>query len=393
MYGWGLGLLLLLFSACSGTEALIRQEAPRTAPWQISEPRAFDLKMPPDLFRGRLAQYPQLDRCHTQGLEIIDDQLVISCSLSNPRFKTRQSFTAESLLLSAPLAAIEAQDGSPSPTWQIVSLTEPVPTTENPRIAKTLLASLPKPLAWFIEAFYAPESLQYMMGHPSGLYYDTDRGLLWVSNAVYGPRTYSQLQPLNPQTLQPVTTSSILAIRDHLGSVVALSDHLLLSTAWGDPQNFRLIDVATKRSRLLPLTTDDLTHYQDCDRWNEDTLFCVGKRLQKNGVMHAVQGRLHVFRITGHNFDDLQLEHRGAVTWRQKDRFDTIDLGHRLFYYIEGIGDIEHGPLNRYGEFRTAVPLSQEGFAIGPDRRTVYFLPDDLPFGKLVRMELRPSQP
>lgn len=391
MRGWIVALLLSL-SACSGSEALIRPAVPAQAPWQITDPRAFDLKMPDDLFRGRLAAYPDIDRCHTQGLEIIDDQIVISCTLFNQRFKTRQSFVAESLILKAPLRMIEKPDLTATPTWQMTSLTETVPADESPRIARSLLATLPEPIAWLIKRLYAPETIEYTMGHPSGLHYDPQLDRLWVSNAVYGPKSYSHLRQLDPQTLRPKASQPTVAIRDHLGTVLGLSKHLVLSTAWGSPHTFRLIDTKNKRSRILQLATDDEVHYQDCDLWDAKTFFCVGNRVRERGFLHEARGRLHVIHINGQGYEDLELNHGGGVVWRRTDRLDSLDLGERLFYYIEGIGDVEQGPLNKYGEFRTPLPLSQEGFAVSPDQHYVYFLPADLPRGKLIRMTLqRPS--
>lgn len=391
MRGYLLACLLLL-GACSGSEALVRPTQPTTAPWRITDPRAFALKMPDELFRGRLAQYPSVDRCHTQGLAIVDGQVVISCAMSNPRYKSRQSFAATSLVMSAPLDKIEDDTDTIIP-WQVVNLTETVPLTESPRIAQALLSQLPEPVAWFIQWFYAPEKFAFKMGHPSGLSYDAQAAGLWVSNAVYGPNTYSRLRRLDPHTLRPEGGEHAMAVRDHLGAVLALPHHLLLTSAWGDPKNFRLFDMENKRSRLLSLSTDDVVHYQDCDRWDTQTILCVGKQVHTTGIMHENRGRLHAIHIKGDSYDDLALEDRGAIEWHQADRLDTIDLGQRLYYYIEGLGDIEQGPLNHYGDFQTTASLGQEGFAVGPDHDYVYFLPADLPAGKLIRMRLESTNP
>lgn len=48
----------------------------------LAEPEAFDIGMDPNLFTADvLEQYPDVTACHTQGLELVGDQIYLSCTL------------------------------------------------------------------------------------------------------------------------------------------------------------------------------------------------------------------------------------------------------------------------------------------------------------------------
>ena len=63
-------------------------------------------------------------------------------------------------------------------------------------------------------------------------------------------------------------------------------------------------------------------------------------------------------------------------------------LGKRGYRYVEGTGDIEKFAMNQYGDYQSYLPLSNEGVALSPDKKYIYFMPDDIPGSKLVRYTL-----
>jgi hypothetical protein len=120
----------------------------------LAEPEVFDLGMDPNLFAADvLEQYPDVKACHTQGLELVGEQIYLSCTLFGST--TDRDRYSKSFLLKAKLSEVLAHSGSVS--WAKRNITE---------IAEVGGAPLP-------------------LGHPSGIIHDAARGGIWSANAVY----------------------------------------------------------------------------------------------------------------------------------------------------------------------------------------------------------------
>lgn len=66
----------------------------------LTEPKAFPIGMDPTLFEADvLTQYPDIKSCHTQGIEIVEDQILLSCTLFGS--SVDRDVNAKSFLLSA----------------------------------------------------------------------------------------------------------------------------------------------------------------------------------------------------------------------------------------------------------------------------------------------------
>ena len=194
---------------------------------------ALDLRLPPEIFAGRLPERPGVTQCHPQGLAIAGDRLVMSCCMFTSR--TKRATSSRSFLLSAPIAAIE-QDAAEVP-WSIVDITTPAP------------------------------SLDAQLGHPSGLVYDGQG--VWVANAVYAPHTQTQIRRYDPVTLIPNTNIEIV-VDDHIGTLAlsGLQGEVLVGFNWNSERAYRwrAEKLQGKPTRLSGAT------YQDCTAINGNVL-------------------------------------------------------------------------------------------------------------------------
>ncbi len=361
--------------------------------WVLEEPAVFDLRMPESLFdavplelgdvhfdpefarrnlpegvkavRERLAR-SRPTTCHTQGLAISDQHLFVSCSFYADTLKRIRAYAARSLLLRAPRG--EVFQGKGEVRWEVVDLT----THEED------------------DRFEPP--VTRVLGHPSGLILAPEGKGLWLATAVYDPDTYALLHLLRWEgSAPPEAERPPLPVRDHVGTVGHfLRGRLVLGIAWGT--RIHLFDLATGRARSLESGLD--VEYQDCDSWTEREIVCAGYQTRReqaeDGEWQVQTGFLDVLALEGEGFETWRLKKVLGIPARAINGkpLPAFELGQGRFRYREGSGDIE-AVRNRYGDYESYLPLTNNGMAVSPDRRHVYFLPDDLPGARLIRFELR----
>lgn len=360
------------------------------AKWVLLEPSSFDLKIPPHFFRGQLQGDPELDECHTQGMEIVDDTIYVSCCLYNPRQKMRRSYASDSFILKASLSEVLDKKRLPPIQWTAYKLTEIAPEQEQKRISESFINNLPAMLGTFMNWFLPLDDFEHVMGHPSGILYDEKQGGLWVANAVYSWDSYTHLHLLNPVTLEPVNGQRPIAVKEHLGFVAPSKGDFLWSFNWGNSPLMILIDPHTRRIRKVKRPVPPSIAYQDCDQLDQSTILCAGGKRLPESWYPQQNGILHMLKTYGADFDSMEVRHTETLVWNPDLAKKTSSkFGSRSFVSIETLGDIEMAGLNYYGDHETPLPLTNAGMAIGPNKRYIYFIPDDLPAAKLIRFELK----
>ncbi len=372
--------------ACSSSSDDVEHRAVK---WVLSRPVSFDLRIPPQIFKGQLPSDPELAECHTQGMEIVNENVIISCSLYNSRQKIRRSYAAESLLLKAPLKDITNTAQKHHIAWSMKKITETVPAAEQKRITDSMIRNIPSTLGTFMNWFLPLDDIEHVMGHPSGLAYDQKAGGLWVANAVYGWDSYTHLLLLDPDTLEPIPKHQPLAVHDHLGFVATTAGPFLWSFNWGKEPRMIIIDPSTGKTRWRPRPVPNNIAYQDCDNLDEHTILCAGGMKLPNSWYPQRDGVLHMLSVSGNELDYLKVYHTETLVWRPKFAEKVSSkFGSRSFVSVETIGDIEMDESNYYGDYTTPLPLTNAGMAVGPNKKYIYFLPDDLPHARLIRFEL-----
>jgi hypothetical protein len=362
------------------------------AGWELSQPTAIDLRMPASLFDavplelGEVHFDPEFARrnlpegvgpvrerlarsrprtCHTQGLAISDQHVFVSCSFYAEPLKRIRAYAARSLLLRAPRK--DLLEGEGEVRWELSDLTE---NHEDGR-------------------FQPP--VTRVLGHPSGLILDPEGKGLWVATAVYDPDTYAFLHLLGwDGAAPPVARRQPLPVEDHVGTVgLFLGGGLAMGIAWG--AGIHLFDLATGRARSLESGLE--VDYQDCDVWAKREILCAGYHTSRlkdaDGEWQVQTGHLDVLALEGEGFETYRVRKARGIPARgiNGSPLPALELGQRRFRDQEGKGDIE-AVLNRYGDYETYLPLTNNGMSLSPDRRQVYLLPDDLPGARLLRFEL-----
>lgn len=305
----------------------------------ITEPESFPIGMDPNFFAADvLTQYPDIKSCHSQGLEILDDQIFLSCTIYGSNLD--RDVYAKSFLLKASLS--EVLNNSGSVTWTKQDITE---TTVIDNITRAL-------------------------GHPSGIVYDPARGGIWSAIAVYKALTRTRMMLYSPDTLTPMPGTTAITIEDHIGTIGLVPDGQLIGMNWDsidlyyvDPQ-----DVSTQVDDTINKVPNTLTTaYQDCDTWDSSHFMCGGVLKETDGIKY---GRLHL----------LAVDAQGVQLVREVPmKLPNGALGVRL-----GAADQD----NVYGTYHITEALGNEGFAVSADRKYAYFFPGDVPGGELVRYRL-----
>jgi hypothetical protein len=308
----------------------------------ITEPEAFPIGMDPDFFAADvLTQYPDIKSCHSQGIEIVGDQLFLSCTIYGSR--TDRDVYAKSFLLKAKLSEVLSNRGSVS--WTKQDITE---TTVINNITQAL-------------------------GHPSGIVYDAERGGIWSAIAVYKALTHTRMTLYSPDSLAPMPGTPAITIEDHIGTIGLLPDGRLIGMNWDSIDLYYVDphDMSTLADDTINKVTNTLTTaYQDCDTWDSSHVLCGGVLKEDDGIEY---GRLHLLAVDAEGAQGVQLARE--VPLKLPDGSTTVRLG-------------AAGQLNAYGTFRFLETLGNEGFAISADRKYAYFFPADVPDGELVRYRL-----
>ena len=100
--------------ACQKTDSTPKKVQER---WVLSNPESFKLKFPPFFFQSKQEGPRKLATCHTQGMEIVDDEIFITCCLYNPKQKMKRSFESDSILLKTNLSHILDRKKGPHIRW------------------------------------------------------------------------------------------------------------------------------------------------------------------------------------------------------------------------------------------------------------------------------------
>lgn len=375
-------------------------------------PEAFDLALPGDFFAadGRgLPSAPDITNCHTQGLVVAGDDLVLSCVLFDDAVPEQRTLVGKSYLLKAPLCDVVGCDGPPAATvsWAIEDITGLAPEDESQRITRLLLK----------KEELTPEELavRHLMTHPSGLVYDPERNGIWVASAVYASDTYSELLLLRPEEIGQGDRTALVArtipVSDHVGALSLIEGRYLVGVSWS-ARRFVVVDLEGEHEPVSVVNPFLLGEHdvgiQDCDRWSADTMLCGGTfryeaRPETPDVpltpeevadpdldtLFVRRGRLQQLRIDVARFPEVELEVAGYVqTDILPERQLSIDFGISMAYRPASGGE-EVVTSNDYDGYRTSLTLPNEAMGLDPARQHVYFIPADVPAGKLVRMEIQ----
>ncbi|MBI2982438.1 MAG: hypothetical protein HYY44_09175 [Deltaproteobacteria bacterium] len=325
--------------------------------WSMNDPQVFNLQIPKNLFIGKLAGSPQVATCHTQGLAVTDSQILISCCLYDAKDKKERSYRNDAYLLSADITSVFSAQPNQKPDWALEKITEWAPLEESERIAKSVLEK---------KSAFDPARELFPMGHPSGIAFDKERRGVWLALSVYGPRSYSRIKQFN--------------IPDHLGAVVPLRGNLIVGLTWGS-QEFLVLDTNSGEWRRYPNKLPEQVDYQECDALAKSLFICSGNLIDREWFLKRRIGKIHILELQGDHFDSFHFVLKGEVEG---------DLGVREFSDQKDKGVTEKRQ-NQYGPYSTPLTLTNEGMSLSPDKKFIYFLPEDIPGGRIVRYRLTPS--
>ncbi|MCG8420756.1 MAG: hypothetical protein MJE77_22780 [Proteobacteria bacterium] len=417
----------LLFSSCSGPASRTGQGRPDNraalpattatdavvaAPtgYVLTDARVFDLHIPRDLFSrdGRpLAQYPDIDSCHMQGASIAGDDLILSCVLYNEHDRATRTYIGKSFLLKTRLCDVVGCPGTSTPTWSIDEITEEIPPQDSQRITRLLLGKT--------RLEPRERSIVHLLTHPSGLLHDARRGGVWVSNAGYAGNTRAHLMLLDPADIGSGSLArakrKIVVPGRHTNSVALVNDRYAVAPTWGS-QDWTVIDVEDGRRQVTfanPLVgTRDQIDYQDCVRWPGPYVVCGGnwsfeadpahpytplakQKLndpERNTVRMRV-GRIQVLRFDVDRFPEVNVQLVGywSAVLPGRDSPST-ELGVRKYRYDQNRNKVMLLYNDYGGGYTLPLTLTYEGMAMDAAREYIYFVPADLPDGRLIRMRL-----
>jgi hypothetical protein len=375
-------------------------------------PEAFDLRLPADFFAsdGRgLPSAPDITNCHTQGVVVAGDDLVVSCVLFDDAVPEQRTLGGKSYLLKAPLCDVVGCDGPPADTvrWVSEDITGLAPEGESQRITRLLLKKeelTPDELA-----------IRHLMTHPSGLVYDPERKGIWVASAVYASDTYSELLLIRPEEIGQGDPAALveraIPVSDHVGALSLIEGRYLVGASWST-RRFVMVDVEGEHEPVSVanpfLQGEHDIAIQDCDRWSADTMLCGGTfryeaRPETPDVpltpeeaadpdldtLFVRRGRLQQLRVDVARFPEVELEVVGYMqTDMLPERPSSIDFGITMIYRPAS-GAEEVVTTNDYDGYRTPLTLLNEAMGLDPVRQHVYFIPEDVPVGKLVRMAIQ----
>lgn len=370
------------------------------AQWILSNPKVIDLKMSSDLFSeyryeikdnvvidpillkmdmgGALKRARdglgnlETEKCHTQGVSIIDGQIVVSCCFYPTKYKVLRAYASQSFLLTADFKDIlKNQTSIEDEDWKIKDVSEYIQVTSN------------------------GSTYTRVLGHPGGTAVDPESKQILMPLAVYNELAIGRFGLFNPKNLKKKSES--IFINEHISIAGVLLKRFWVGSTWGSKQ-LMYVDSHDKsiQPRFEKAPSSPVFDYQDCETWDDRTLLC-GANLatkSKENVDGKViewnirEGKLFFLEFSGNDLATLHLEKVTPVFIRTEKNEISDVLGKRGYRYIQGTGDIEKFPMNQYGTYPSQLTLTNEGLALSADRKYVYFLPDDIPGSKLIRYTL-----
>lgn len=395
----------------------------RVPGWILADPQSVDLHIPPSIFRDFFAAHPPLQvpaskradfidhgTCHTQGLAIVKGRIVISCCFYDNRLKHTRLYAGQSLLLSAKFSdVVHHKEGRPI-DWRVRDITALVPSDQAARIKSIADKFNGRKHVKELERYRlelspgtTPEQapLSPVMSHPSGLAVDS-HGRVWVANAVYGgPGSYSTIAAYDPKTLKDAKGTKRFSLPYHIGWLAIFDHRFLVGETWGGLL-LAVIDMKTGERSVLPNPNRDqpgvwteLTHvgFDDCTGVGKEIAICGGAWFHNGyGSGRMVRsGRLYLLRGSGKTLKDFRFKALYPL-WIQlrahPPSSPTFHFGERIYTYREGLGDRDER-MNEYGDEKMPIPLTNNGITLGPKKRSIYFLPNDLPGAKLIRYRFK----
>lgn len=383
----------------------------------LVQPTAFDLQIPEDFFTrdGRgLPDSPATVSCHTQGLTIAGDELFISCVMFDRNYGDdvdARTSTGRSYVLHAPLCQItgcESVDGKasdkPAATidWKLHELTEKIPTNESYRITQAIRK---RPLT------DEDRKVRRLMSHPSGLEYDPQKRGVWLANSTYAPDTYAHMFLLDPENIGgdgPVR--NYVSVRSHIGAVMLVDDRYLLGWSWAS-RNLIVAELSgSGKSIMTPhprLDTDDHIDIQDCNRWSGTLVLCSGVHSYeaspdapdvpldgdkltdaKRDTIRIREGRIQILDVDVTEFPSVVVKVVGTLRAKLSDKAEASETIGVEKYRQGADGKRKSMAENDYAGYQSAHALPYEGMAVSADHKYIFFLPDDVPGGQLIRMRL-----
>ena len=317
--------------------------------------------------------------CHTQGLAFDGEDIVVSCVVYDPERPDEQSSRSSALILRG------AAHG-PERSWLVSEITAPVSADISRRITRQELER--------DQLTAAEDEIVRVLSHPSGLVHDALRGGVWVANAVYSAESHTRLILLGDHNQ---TLRSIELPNEHVGAIALLRERFIVGWTW-DSKHVVVVDLedAGARPVTVPnplLDTEQLVAIQDCYPWDDDHILCSGMYKYTTGegadeIRHRL-GRLQLLRVELSRLPRVDVHHVGYVT-ADFGAGPTAQLGARRYRIDDDDVEVQLQE-NDYGGYRTPSELTHEGMTLSLDRQHVYFVPDDLPEGKMLRMALRPA--
>ena len=377
----------------------------------LTDVEVFDLGIAEDFFQrdGRsLSQFPHIDSCHMQGAVIADGFLVISCILFNDHERTSRTYVGKSFVLRAWLCDIIGCPGAREPRWQVEDITEAIPPEHSLRISKNLFGT--------DELSGDQRAITHLMTHPSGLLHGPEPGTFWVGNAVYDRDTYSRITLLSAADIGTGEALSrarrtIDVPRGHTSAIAVIKQRYMISPLWGS-RTFLVLDMQGDGQQLtIPnpwVDTADHVQLQDCTEWQNTYMICNGNweyvvdPANPDVPLHGEQatalgleavrvrhGRIQVLQFDVSDFPrNVSVELigyiQGVLPGREKP---GINFGDRKYQYDED-GQKKTLIYNDYRGFVTPTTITHEAMAVDPEREYLYFVPADIPGGKLIRMRL-----
>jgi len=219
---------------------------------------------------------PPAPECHTQGMKVLDERLVVSCVDRRARRALLYQFAWPDL----PAADPVAQD-----------------LTDGPRY------------------------------HPSGL--DQGQGCLWLAVAEYRPHSSSSVLCLDPQTL---AVRSSFEVADHIGALAAPGNRLV-GLNW-DSREIYLWDSSGRELDRGPSPFG--VAYQDCKALDPGVILCSGlKSMAKVLFLRGVVDRIQVDPDSVPGF---RLLERSLIRERSQSGHlltrEAMDFYRGMFYFI-----------------------------------------------------------
>jgi hypothetical protein len=375
----------------------------------LENPAVFDLRMDPAIFAkeklslgdqiklpssfvnkelgGDVEKYRKLlgeltiDQCHIQGLAMNNKYLFVSCCFYPKTLKVLRAYVARAFLLRAPLKDIlesKGDDVLTTASWKKAEITELIQdqSGESPRT--------------------------WVLGHPSGMVYDPEERALLAARAVYEKEARGQFLFISPNSLQLKSGTQPILIPEHIGFAAPIKKRFWIGNIWGS-EKFVIADSPSKQVsyKMVPnpikYEKDSPFDIQDCEPWREDALLCGGnfgfktKEKDENGKeveWNVRKGALFLIEFDGDDLESIKIKTTTPIAMRDAQSQElTYIMGQRKYRYEEGKGDIEKIERD-YAGYRTPYTLTNNGLALSPDKKFIYFLQNDIPKDKLIRFRL-----